>query len=198
MQFESMKSMSRAGWIAPLLLACSINLKSARENLLLHPSSAYSDTTERTVSQKKKKYVIVGAGVAGRSCLSQLVSTYGDESSKDILLIDSNPDILHSIKYNTPSVKTSSLPIIDLNAEEQTLMLSSGEVVHFDKCLLAMGKETGKIDSNLLSPACSPEHVVYFQSSTSNKQQQFLRSLVAKHRHVTVLGGSWNSLFIAR
>jgi hypothetical protein len=151
-------------------------------------------------SQRKKKYVIVGAGVAGQACLSKLLSGRKPEAAKDILLIDQSVHILQSIKDKVAHLETTNLPITNFSVEEQTLQLASGETITFDKCLLAMGKETARIDPRLVMQDCSPEHIIHLQgdSSSSGEQLVHLRKLVSSHRHVTLLGGSWNSLALAR
>lgn len=156
-------------------------------------SDSSCDRPERKEKKrKKKKYVIVGAGVAGRACVAQLLDTQSNEE-KDILIIDPNP--LHATLRH---LEATTLPIQDFDIESQTIELSSGEMIEFEKCLLSMGKDTSRIPRSFLSPDCAPEQVMYMQSSSSHKQLAQLKQLVLSHRHVTLLGGTWHSLFIAR
>jgi NADH dehydrogenase FAD-containing subunit len=189
-----------------------------------HPSPTHVPIKNKI--NKKKKYVIVGAGVAGRACLTQLIqsiqsiqsssrdsNTYTNTctytyTAKDILLIDPNKDILDSINSNLSHqdqdqdqevhVETTSLPISKFNIEEQKIEFASGDTVEFEKCLLSMGKETGRIGLDYISPTCSPSHVLHVEANSTENQLEQLRHLVMNNRHVTLLGGSWNSLFIAR
>ena len=138
---------------------------------------------------KKVKYVIVG--IAGAACLSQLV-TADSNTEKDVFIIDANP--LHSLQH----IESTSLPIVDFNIESQTIELSSGETIEFDKCLLAMGKPTTQIRPSALSSDISSDQIMYIQANSSHAQLAFLKQQVLKHRHVTVLGGAWQSLAIAR
>jgi NADH dehydrogenase FAD-containing subunit len=151
-------------------------------------------------SKRKKKYVIVGGGVAGRSCVTQLVKGGHDQAEveKDVLLIDSNPQILHSIQQSIANIETTTSPIVDFSVEEQTIELASGEVIEFERCLLAMGKGTAKIGARYLTPHCSPDSIMHLEGSSSQQQLVALRQLVQSNRHVTLLGGSWNSLAVAR
>lgn len=155
--------------------------------------SAPAPAPEHT--RRKKKYVVVGGGVAGRSCISHLVHSSVD--GNDILLIDSNVKPLSHNNLSSP-VETTTNTIIKFCGEEQTIEFASGEVVEFEKCLLAIGKETGRIGAQHVSPGSLPVQVMHLRSSTSSEQVQVLKELVSNYRHVTLLGGSWSSLAIAR
>ena len=145
---------------------------------------------------RKKRFVIVGSGVAGRSCLTELLKVSKEE--KDILLIDTNRDALRYVQENIAHVETSCTSIVDFDTEEQTIELLSGDVVEYEKCLLAIGKETGGISEDFMDPQCSQENIIRLESSSSNEQLAKLKDMVSSDRHVTLLGGTWQSISVAR
>lgn len=159
--------------------------------------TASSEASLSNKRRRRKQFVVVGAGVAGKSCIYQLVHS-NPRVDKNILLIDSCPDTLKFTKDSNCEVETTSLNVVNLNVEEQTIELSSGEIIEYDKCLLAMGKATGMISPNFITPHCSSKHIVHITASSCRQQLELLKSYVMNNRHVTLLGGSWTSLSIAR
>jgi hypothetical protein len=99
-------------------------------------------------------------------------------------------------KKSPLSVSISQTMVVDLDVHKKCLTLSNGEIVSFDKCLVAVGATTPNLNhskhiEDTVVPRCSST-----QCSLSSSSALF--SAVSSGAHVTVVGASsWDSLACA-
>lgn len=128
-----------------------------------------------------------------RTALAQIAL---HSNAKDVLVIDSNEAVLRSVTTFQPSVKTTNKSISRLDIANQSITFTDGNSVTYEKCLLAIGKEGALIPKQYLSDSCPSSRILDLPPNSAPLVSH-LRHLLSNNGHVTLLGGSWNSVALA-
>lgn len=172
-----------------------------------NPATVHAEQQMKPKVDMKYKYVIVGAGVAARSCLKTLNEMQPDVMSEEVkkagnydgkvMMIGNDPrqnSLGYTDDYHTEMEKPSNDPqnnillgheCASLNVRDKTLVLNDGTVVGFDKVFLAMGGHYPKLKN--VRPECM-DRVTTFRS-VADIDKVLKKVEAGEVQHISIIGG---------